>query len=265
MAALTANKNCSTKKIFLQNFSLLYFNCMELLLLAIAPGFAISLYIYAKDKHNREPAKYLISCFIFGVLSAIPAIVIEMIGTRLSETYLQGILPVALYIIFQAFIVVACTEEYCKYFVLKKYAYPKPAFDEPFDGIVYSVMVSMGFATIENIGYVFDNGFSTGIVRMLVSVPAHAAFAVMMGYYAGLAKFNAVRKSQLLLKGFLLAVLFHGLFDGFLFLSDNDTITAEISGGLLVFGGLASYYFAIRLSLKSIKLHSQLSAQMHKG
>jgi len=237
---------------------------MELLLLAIAPGFAISLYIYAKDKHNREPAKYLISCFIFGVLSAIPAIVIEMMGTRLSETYLQGILPVALYIIFQAFIVVAFTEEYCKFFVLKRYAFPKPQFDEPFDGIIYSVMVSMGFATIENIGYVFEHGIGTGIVRMLISVPAHASFAVMMGYYAGLAKFNIEKRNSLLMKGLLLATLFHGLFDGFLFLSEDKIITENISSWLLILGGLGSYYFAVRLSLKSIRIHKNLSEQTHK-
>ena len=238
---------------------------MYLLLLAIAPGIAISFYIYLKDKFNREPAKYLIRCFVFGVLCAIPAVIIEETGSYFSEQYLQGIIPVAVYIILQAFVFVAFTEEYCKFFVLKQYAFPKPAFDEPFDGIIYSVMVSMGFATIENIGYVFQNGVGTGIIRMLISVPAHASFAVIMGYYAGLAKFNIEKGNSLLLKGLLLATLFHGLFDGFLFLSENKTITENFSAGLLILGGLVSYWIAIRLSLRSIRIHRNLSEQTHKA
>ena len=238
---------------------------MYLLLLAIAPGIAISFYIYFKDKFNREPAKYLIMCFVFGVLCAIPAVIIEELGTNFSEQYLKAFIPAAVYIILQAFIVVALTEEYCKFFVLKRYAFRKPEFDEPFDGIIYSVMVSMGFATIENVGYVFDNGVGVGIVRMLVSVPAHASFAVIMGYYAGLAKFNIEKRRQLFLKGLLLATLFHGLFDGFLFLSEDKTVTENVSSGLLILGGLVSYYFAIRLSLKSIRIHRALSEQTSKA
>ncbi|HRH48147.1 MAG TPA: PrsW family glutamic-type intramembrane protease [Panacibacter sp.] len=238
---------------------------MYLLLLAIAPGIAISFYIYLKDKFNREPTKYLIVCFLFGILCAIPAVLVEEAGTYLSEQYLQSIIPVAAYIILQAFVVVAFTEEYCKFFVLKRYAFTKPEFDEPFDGIIYSVMISMGFATIENIGYVFQNGIGTGIIRMIVSVPAHASFAVLMGYYAGLAKFNIEKRKQLFLKGLLLATLFHGLFDGFLFLSEEKTITENVSSGLLILGGLVSWYLAIRLSLKSIRIHRNLSEQTHKA
>ena len=238
---------------------------MYLLLLAIAPGIAISFYIYLKDKFNREPAKYLIVCFLFGILCAIPAVIIEELGTSFSEQYLQGTMPVAAYVMLQAFVVVAFTEEGCKFFVLKKYAFPKPQFDEPFDGIIYSVMISMGFATIENIGYVLQNGVGTGVIRMLISVPAHASFAVIMGYYAGLAKFNIEKRSQLFLKGLLLATLFHGLFDGFLFLSEDKTVTQNISAILLIHGGLVSWYLAIRLSIKSIRIHSNLSEQTHKA
>lgn len=238
---------------------------MNLLLLAIAPGIAICLYIYVKDRYNREPPKYLLVCFLLGVLSAVAAAIIESVAIGAYENYIDQGLPVFVSLLLQAFVFVAFTEEFCKYLVLKKYAYPKTAFDEPYDGIVYSIMVSMGFATIENIAYVFEHGFETGVVRMFLSVPAHGCFAVLMGYYAGLAKFNSKNSSALLAKGLLLAVLFHGMFDGFLFLSENETITKYVSGIMLVIGGLASYIIAIRLSLKSIKLHINLSEKLYNG
>src|SRR5436853_481905 len=79
-----------------------------------------------------------------------------------------------------AFVVIGFSEEGCKYIMLRFYADRNKAFNEPFDGIIYSVMVSMGFATLENIGYVLNYGFQTGLVRMFLSVPSHAAFAVLM-------------------------------------------------------------------------------------
>lgn len=237
---------------------------MTLFLLAIAPGIAICLFIYLKDRYNKEPIKHLFGCFFLGVLSAIPAVIIELIGSKLVDNWATGNLPVIAHILLQAFVVVALTEEGCKYFMLKKYAFPKQAFDEPFDGIVYSVFVSMGFATIENVGYVLQHGVGTGILRMFLSVPAHGCFGVLMGYYTGMAKFDMVNKSKLLWKGLLMATLFHGLFDAFLFLAENKTVTQFISGGLLVLGAIGSYIIAIRLSLTSIRLHRNLSQQHHE-
>lgn len=97
------------------------------------------------------------------------------------------------YSIFQqfikAFFVVALIEEFSKYIFVRFYSQPKKYFNEPFDGIVYAVMVSMGFAAIENIAYVSQGGMGTAIVRAFTAVPAHATFAVLMGYFMGLAKF----------------------------------------------------------------------------
>jgi RsiW-degrading membrane proteinase PrsW (M82 family) len=237
---------------------------MSLLLLAIAPGIAICFFIYLKDKYNKEPLKFLIVCFLLGILSALPSIVVEIVAGKLADTYIQPLLNSFIYTVFNAFVIVAFTEEYFKYIMLKKYAFKKSAFDEPFDGIVYSVFVSMGFATIENIGYVYQHGIGTGIMRMFLSVPAHASFAVLMGYYVGMAKFNPEKKSALLLKGLLMATLFHGLFDAFLFLAENNSVTKFVSSGLLILGAIASYFLAIRLSLKSIKLQQTLSRNTYE-
>ena len=146
------------------------------LAIAVAPGIAISLLIYWLDRRDREPVRLLIRSFMLGVLCTAFPLLVEGLANRFNWGS-AGALGIAAY----AFGIVGLSEELGKYFVLRYFAFPKPAFNEPFDGIVYSVMVSMGIATTENIANVMQYGIGTGVVRMFISVPAHAAFAVLMG------------------------------------------------------------------------------------
>jgi protease PrsW len=232
---------------------------MYLLALALAPGIAIIFYIYSKDKYDREPFKNLFLCFLLGVLSTAPALLIQtqLEPRLLAQTQTKS---VAYYAWF-AFGVVGFGEELSKFIMLRLYAYRLRVFNEPFDGIIYSVMISMGFATLENIGYVYTSGYATALVRMFLSVPAHAAFGVLMGYHAGLAKFDPRHSAVHLLKGLLLAAFFHGAYDFFLFLQESAEVTQYVSTTLLFGGALVSYWIAIRMSIKSIRLHQELSRQ----
>lgn len=233
---------------------------LSLLALSLAPGIAIVFYIYSKDKYDREPFENLFISFLLGVVCTVPASLIQ----RALQPELDILLPrfSIRYYLAWAFLLVAFSEEGCKYLVLRLYSYRQKAFNEPFDGIVYSVMVSMGFATLENVLYVFQHGFATGLLRMFLSVPAHACFGVLMGYHAGLAKFDPAKASLHLWKGVVLAALFHGSFDFFLFLQDNPNVTRYVSQSLLVAAALISYWIAIRLSLRSIRQHQALSKQV---
>src|ERR1043165_274463 len=157
---------------------------MLLLALALAPTFAIVLYILYKDKLDREPPSVLFMSFLWGVISTIPAMALE-IGAgyfQLDET-IQG---TVLFVFFG----VALVEEFVKFVALRLYAFNRKSFDEPLDGIVYGVMVGLGFATLENVLYVFEHGMATAMFRMFLSVPGHAAYGVIMGYYFGKAKFD---------------------------------------------------------------------------
>jgi protease PrsW len=222
---------------------------MGLLALAIAPGIAICIYILYKDRYNKEPMLNLGISFLLGIVSAVPAVIIQLLITKPSELLFGNTL---FYTAFMAYIIVALSEEYCKFIMLRWYAYRRKAFDEPLDGIVYAVMVGMGFATIENIGYVMQHGWVTGIVRMLLSVPAHGTFAVLMGYYVGLAKFDAAKKQWHFIQGIFWAVVFHGTFDFFLFLNKASWLSL---------GAVISFLIAIKLSRNAIKKHQQLSKQ----
>ncbi|RYF84744.1 MAG: GNAT family N-acetyltransferase, partial [Chitinophagaceae bacterium] len=160
-----------------------------------------------------------------------------------------------------AFLVVALTEELGKFLVLRFYAYPKKSFDEPLDGIVYAVVIGMGFATLENVLYVQKYGMETAFLRMFLAVPAHATFGVLMGYHAGNAKFDRVNSNRLLFTGLAWAVLFHGLYDFFLFLQGNPSIKEFISDILLFLGAVGAFVIAVRLSFKHIRKHRLLSQQ----
>ena len=229
---------------------------MTLLALAIAPGIAICLYIFLKDIYNKEPKRLLLASFLLGVLSIIPPFFIE---TRFQPFFTNSFLDTGIF----AFAVVALSEELSKYFVLRYYCYTRKKFDEPLDGIVYSVMVSMGFATIENVNYILLFGtYDTAFVRMFLSVPAHATFAIVMGYFVGKAKFDSANSFRFMLTGLFLAVFFHGTFDFFLFLQKSPDVKPYVSDTLLFAGAVISYIIAIRLSRKHIGLHQKLSKQM---
>ena len=230
---------------------------MLLLAMAIAPGLAIVLYIYRKDRYDKEPMRYLAVSFLLGMLSTIPAVIVQTVAGKVFGD-VSSYSTIAFNAFF-AFIIVGCSEEGSKYAMVRLYAYPKKVFDEPFDGIIYSVMVAMGFATVENIGYVTSHGMGTAVIRMFLSVPAHAAFGVIMGYYIGLAKFNKEKSAFYIAKGLVCAVFFHGAFDFFLFLQDNIEVQQYVGQGLLFLGAIVSYYFAVRLSIRSVRLHRELS------
>lgn len=227
-----------------------------LIALAILPGLAISYYIWWRDKHEREPHKYLIWCFVFGILSTIPAYYLETFGIYMG--IVMG--PDIVITFFFAVFVVGLSEELCKFIFLRYYIYPKDEFCEPMDGIVYAVMVSMGFATCENLLYVMqsfevggmDLAWNTAIKRMLISVPAHASFAVIMGYYVGIAKFAATEEKRfsLLNTGLGASVVMHGLFDFFI-MQQNFPSLAILTLGVFV--------VAVILSLRMIKTHVENS------
>ena len=223
--------------------------------LAVAPGIAICLFIFSLNQYGKASLGSLVVCFLLGMAATLPPFVLQMLAAdvRDGHHYHSSILSFAWY----AFAIVALSEEGAKWLVLRGYAFSRKGFAGPFDGIVYGVMTGMGFATIENIEYVWQFGYETGWARFFLSVPAHAAFGVLMGYNLGLAKARPQWAIWLMGKGLLIAVLFHGSFDLFLFLQQSHEATRYVSAGLLSFGAFATFYIAVRLALRAIRMHRE--------
>lgn len=226
---------------------------MEILILlaiALAPGVAIGVYIYLKDHHEREPLGLLVRSFLFGIGSVFVTLIISGIIEQFVTIDEASLTQQAVH----AFLIVALVEEFSKFIFVRGILYRNKNFNEPFDGIVYSVMVSMGFATFENILYAINGGFSIAIMRMFTAVPAHATFAILMGYFLGKAKFEH-RKSYYAIYALGVAALFHGAYDYCLFIS-------YVPG--IVLGALASLVLGIWLSKRAIRIHQNASPFIRK-
>lgn len=162
-----------------------------LLISALVPGVALLIYVYKKDKTEKEPVSLLVKLLILGAVICWPAAMLEdvIIDGIFSISYSAGVFDeynffsYNLHLLAENFIGIALVEEGLKWLVLFLFTRKNKHFNSLFDGIIYSVFVSLGFAIHENVLYVFEYGFSTALLRAITAVPAHMFFGVIMGYY----------------------------------------------------------------------------------
>lgn len=234
-----------------------------LFILAALPVVVILIYIYRKDV-NKEPKKQLFKAFLAGCFTVIPASIMEiMLGPFTPSSPVLGGM-------FEGFVVAAFSEELWKLLLFMVFIWSSRHFDEYFDGIIYAVYISMGFACIENFMYVFspDNfieSYSTAAVRAIVSVPGHFLFAVAMGYYLSLAKFDRAKRSSHLFMALLAPVTLHGTFDAILMVSERlSQHHAELN---FIVGGLELVIFIIfdiRMWRKGLRRIRQMQDKSHE-
>ncbi len=185
---------------------------------AIAPAAFLLRFIYQNDTIEKEPGRLLVSLLFGGVLAALAAMVLEWIGEDLlipSLPIREGTASAAI----ADAILVGISEEGAKLYFLKRRSWNQPAFNYRFDGVVYAVFVSLGFAAFENVIYVSQYGLSIALSRALLAIPAHLSFGVALGSYYGRAKVCDVYGDDAgtkfnLLHGFLSAASLHAFYDG---------------------------------------------------
>lgn len=197
------------------------------ILAALLPAAFLLHYIYKKDTIEKEPPALLGKLLLGGVLSAFAASVLENIGENLLNIYVEP--DTSLYAVLTAFLVVAVAEEGAKFFFLRKYSWNQPAFNYMFDGIVYAVFVSLGFAAFENVLYVFNYGLGVAVTRAFLAIPGHMGFSVYMGIFYGKAKLcerwgDTAGRTRNWVISCLIAVLLHGFYDACLMVGTNQTI-----------------------------------------
>ena len=182
-------------------------------ILAVLPGLVICLYVIRSDKFEKEPMSALLIAFILGTLMIAPVILLSNILEHSSTNLLPTL--------YNCFISIALVEEGIKLLIILLLFYNRAFFNEPFDGIIYTVMLGMGFATAENLLFAGRHPSLFYIQRAFTTEVAHGAFSIILGYFIGQAKFSTTKKSQIryLLGGLLTSVLLHGTYDLFLTLS----------------------------------------------
>ena len=188
---------------------------MIILLAAVLPAAFLLYRVYQMDAIEKEPWSILRKLLLWGALSGIPAALVESLLTGVVQNLLEE--GTLLYNFVFGFIVAALVEESFKFFFLYKFTFKSPHFNYRFDGVVYAVFVSMGFAILENVLYVFQGGLGVAISRALLALPLHAACGVYMGIAYGQQKVNGLYKpasfGSVAAACLPVPILIHGFYD----------------------------------------------------
>ena len=186
---------------------------MTTLLITILPSLLIVLFFVKSDRFP-EPTNQIIKIFFYGIFLCFPA---YYLNTALGDIYANTGLSESL---ISSFLSAAPVEEILKFTVLYSLVYRMKDFNEPIDGIVYGVTVSLGFATLENIYYVYlladyfnTSSVELAIIRSFSAVPAHAAFGIIMGYF--FMRYAYIKNEGNLALAFLIPTFLHSCYNYF--------------------------------------------------
>ena len=201
--------------------------------LALIPVIALLIFIFVLDKKEKEPLGLLAILFFAGVGTAIPAIIIEVPADLIMDTIIpyDSVFKGA----FLSLVIVAPAEEICKFLALSLITWKNKNFDYSYDAIVYAVFVSLGFAGIENIVYVFSSGWGIALLRMFTAVPGHACYAVIMGFFYSKAKYASLNGKKMscmlyLAVAVIIPTTIHGIYDALLLGGVSGTDEVVVAG-----------------------------------
>jgi RsiW-degrading membrane proteinase PrsW (M82 family) len=190
------------------------------------------------DKYEKEPERLIYLTFFAGALATVPSLLFEF---PLHMNYRE---PSPLGDLFLSFLWVGMVEEFFKYLAVRLTVYRSKDFNEMMDGMIYMISAALGFATMENVGYMLGLGLFVGLFRTIISYLAHVSFSAILGYYMAKSKIEAQR--GWLWVGFALAIALHWLYDAFL-VSGNvkrSGVFLSVSVALWVFGLVLTFILA---------------------
>jgi protease PrsW len=214
----------------------------------IPPLFAVLVYLYLRYKFSQWSFSLLLKSFIWGMISIILVLVVQIFASYMELDQLTNIRRV----LFYALVVVAFFAEFGKYFILRGFVYPKAEFKTPVDGIIFAVMISLGFATMNNILYFINiSHLSVNNANALTSGPANVIFGVILGFFLGLGKLRKLRYIDSM-TGLAAAVFFHSLYAFCLLTKDYRLLWAFFIGATLI---------AISLCIAALRIHQDAKAE----
>ena len=233
---------------------------MLLFAVSTLPVIIIFLFFYFKDRFEKEPVKIMLLAFFGGILSILPVLIYGLISSALNLELAESSILMSFN---EAFFEAAIPEELSKFLFLYIFIWKNKFFNEYYDGILYAVLVSLGFAWVENMLYVFDGGLGVGIARGILSVPGHALFGVLMGYFFSHAKFDKENRTKYLIQGIAYAVVAHGTYDFLLMYMSRISAYNDILTGILMITFIAFIVKLWKVGLKKTRMHAQEYIKIH--
>ena len=216
--------------------------------LAVAPALICLVYMYIRDKYEKEPWRLLATGVAIGCIITFPVMQ--------GQGFVARFMPIAIgqfgEAVFTSFAIAALVEEGFKFAVLYFLVWRSKELNERVDGIVYAVFISLGFAGVENVLYVFNpqlGGLSTALMRAVVSVPSHGLFGIIMGYHFAIARFEPQNKNLRIFLAFFAPWLAHGIYNTILLSGHTYYLVVFVPFLLMLWHG----------GLKKIKIHLEAS------
>jgi protease PrsW len=221
---------------------------LKYLTFVIPPLIASLIYLYLRYKFTRWSFSLLFKSFLWGMISILLVLVVQLLASYLELDRLNNMRRV----IFYSLVVTAFFAELGKYIFLRGFVYPKDVFKTPVDGIIFSVMISMGFATMNNILYFINiPDLSVNVANALTAGPANVIFGVMMGFFIGLGKLRKMRFVDSM-TGLTAAVFFHALYSFCLVTKDYRLMWAFFTGAAII---------VISLCFAALRIHQDAKAE----
>ena len=219
----------------------------------IPPAIAILIFVYLKYKFQKGhfDFKLLLKSFIWGMFSIVLVLLVQLLAAYYEMDSLQNLRR----IIFYSLAITALFSELGKFFFLKVVCYPKQSMRGPVEGIIYSVMIAMGFATMNNILYFINiPDLTVNTVNIVTSGPANVIFGLIMGFFVGLGKFRKIRFIDSM-TGLLAAIFFHALYSFCMLTEDYKLLAAFFIGSAII---------VVSLSIVAIRMNEEVNMESQK-
>ncbi len=200
----------------------------KVLPLLIAPVVFFILVVLARRIMEKKVLNLFAGSFFVGLLTAIPMILALYFVYNYWLMHVQSLRR----IVFYSFVLIGFLSEFSKFLLLRYYYLPKAAFTKPFDGILFAIMLSMGYATTANAYFYFEWQYSDNLQTILFTLPlANLLIGIIMGFFTGMSKFRTNYFDSL--TGFAAAFFFHGFY-AFCLISQDYLLLSMLGAGTLI-------------------------------
>ena len=234
---------------------------ISVLLLTIVPSILLFSLILYSDRKSREPVYLILICVFSGIFTICLSLLVDRLLVKTHFVVGNLITNANSYSIYKI-VILASVEEYAKIMALYLFLYKNKAYDDIYDGFVYSSIIALSFSLIETFIYVFNEGTyadmtSLAILRNFTSIPLHLVCGVTMGHFVSLEKFSKTKKMKIvnLILSVFVPVLIHSLYNTFFSMVSISTGSLT-STFIILFFILSIYFVGIYFIYKTSKLNS---------